>query len=260
MTWQRLHELLFYDFGERKVLGWRSILRRMISRRKTRFPRLQFTFAAISCAVPVCGLVYLLWAENNSSWVSELRSSAEMAWCHAAAEAYDRGERKMLELTTHSDFDSRFTGRKNDVFDVWTHADGKLLRVIPFIKGASEVSAEGFVVGWNRGMRGRAERTAENNLTLLVLAERAFRATHNVYTLSFADLGEKTPFSSTLSETHSVEGYAFALTGTLDCFAVNADPTVPGTTGELHYFADCSGRRFYSRLYPAGPGDLEILK
>jgi hypothetical protein len=258
MNWQRLHTLLFYDYQEKEVVGWRTILRRFTTRRKSRFPRIQLALVLIICSVPFCCIGYPLYAMNNFMWETELRNSSEMAWRHAAEEAYDRGDRKLLELTKQADFGSSFTGRKVDIFEVWTHEDGRLLRTIPFVKGASEFAAEGYVAGWNRGMLWRAERTARRNLKLVISAERAFRAAHNVYTLSFAELGKETPFSSTAGETNSVEGYAFALSGTPDCFLVRADPTVPGVTGEEHYYADCSGRRFYSRLHPAGPGDIEI--
>ncbi len=257
MTWQRLHTLLFYDCKKKEVLDWRTIARRMVSRRKPRFPRIQRAMTLILCLFLLCGIGYPFWVMNNSMWIMELRSSTEMAWSYAAAKAYDRGERRLLELTKQADFGSSFTGRKIDVFEVWTHEDGKLLRVIPFVKGAFEISAEGFVDGWNRGMRKSAERTASRNLSLVISAERAFHAAHNAYTLSFAELGKETPFSSTLSAGNSVEGYAFTLSGTPDCFAVRADPTVPSVTGEVYYFADCSGRRFYSHVHPAGPGDIE---
>jgi len=61
-----------------------------------------------------------------------------------------------------------------------------------------------------------------------------------------------------VASTGGRDGYRFTTQGGANQFTVNADPLIPGKTGERHFFADESGVIRWSREGPAGAESLPV--
>ena len=173
-------------------------------------------------------------------------------------ESYRRGERRLLEYSHDGNYS--FTGRKQDCFEIWTWGVGGHESRFPFLFLEDPFRTDDleYVRGWNFGLRVKNEHTAARNLHKILASEEAFRAARGMYATSVKELTDpEKPFLEG-DWGGSVEGYEFTVSGAPDCFAANADPAMPGVTGERHFFVDCSGQIRFNLNRVAGPGDFQL--
>lgn len=183
-------------------------------------------------------------------------TSYSLGFSHGT-EAYCRGERRLLDLSQDGNY--KFTGRKQDCFEIWSWGVGVQESTFPFLfEDPFRTNDLAYIRGWNFGIRVKEEHTAARNLHKVVASQEAFRAARGIYATSLRELttSEK-PFLEG-DWGGSVEGYEFKVSGVPDCFAANADPVIPGVTGERHYFVDCSGQVKFNLNRVAGPGDFQL--
>lgn len=85
------------------------------------------------------------------------------------------------------------------------------------------------------------ESSAISNLRAIGGAEVAYHAANTAYALDFASLTTATPPFLDGDWAGAKNGYLFVIGGDANCYTVNANPEVPGTTGNRYFFTDCSG-------------------
>ena len=106
------------------------------------------------------------------------------------------------------------------------------------------------------------ESAAVGNVRTVNTAEVAYHASNSAYAQAFADMTGATPPFLDGDWAVSKQGYDFTLgaaaAGGVQNFAVNADPTSVGTTGNRYFYSDGSGVIRFNDAAAAGPGDAPL--
>jgi type IV pilus assembly protein PilA len=118
------------------------------------------------------------------------------------------------------------------------------------------------------------EAGAVQNLRTITTAETVYTTTYSVgYSTSLAQLGGTTVnvdqnnagLIDSVLATGTKAGYSFSYSvvatdqnGDVTAFSVNADPVIPGQSGDQHYYTDQSNIIKHNVTQPAAPSDPSI--
>jgi hypothetical protein len=170
-------------------------------------------------------------------------------------ESYRSGERHLVEADVQGR--SGFSGRKVDTFEVWNWPCKRSFFPLSLVLQSPTLGERNYVKGYNEGVCKGSSRNADKNLRKVIAALQAFHDANRFYAAMMNELCKgNTPFLEA-TWTGSVDGYTFSTAGASNAFTINADPTVQDVTGTTHYFADASGRTWYSNHHKASTSDAE---
>jgi len=104
------------------------------------------------------------------------------------------------------------------------------------------------------------EQSAYSTVLNIVTSHITYSATTAPYDYApdLTALAESGLLGREVASTGGRYGYRFTTQGGANQFTVNADPLIPGKTGERHFFADESGVIRWSREGPAGAENLPV--